>query len=195
MATATKSFESRVAEAKSKREVTEMVERAYASTERHIQPLKPFLLVRTLPRSTSMGGVIVLPEKQNKPNLEGVVLAVFKPYWEKVEETCKEDGKHYDISVYNECDVKVGDHIVFPHFVGLPDSFLDDQEYRLIKEDDAIAVLHYREKDATLKEVVSILLEHSRDKITHRYNSMAKALMEKFDLVPKGLTSQTTSGK
>src|ERR1035437_9923120 len=137
--------EQHVKEAVSKREMTDLVQRVYAETERIIQPLKPFILVRTLPRSTVTAGGILMPEKQNKPNIEAVVLAVYEPYWEIVDKV-SEDGKHSDISVYNECDIKVGDHIIMPHFVGLPDSFLDEREYRLIKEDDATAVLHYREK-------------------------------------------------
>jgi len=182
-------------EAKLKSEMTELVMRMYEDTERYLQPMKPFLLVRTLPRSVVSSGGILLPEKQNKPNVESVVLAVYEPYWEKVDKI-SEDGKHFDISVYNECDVKVGDHIIHPHYVGLPDSFLDEREYRLIKEDDAVCILHYRGKDELRKAVIDCMLETLKQPIDNRtvLNGYVEALMEKFDVVPKIMHSKTTSG-
>jgi co-chaperonin GroES (HSP10) len=169
----------------------------YAETERYIQPLKPFILVRTLPRSTVTAGGILMPEKQNKPNIEAVVLAVYKPYWEKVDKV-SEDGKHSDISVYNECDIKVGDHIIMPHFVGLPDSFLDEREYRLIKEDDATAVLHYREKGELRNSLIVSCRETLKSGVSVNNFTLAEqyidGILEKFDVVPKEIQSRTTSG-
>ena len=189
-------FEQRVEkEVKAERKFTNLVERLYAETERYIQPLKPFILVRTLPRSTVTAGGILMPEKQNKPNIEAVVLAVYKPYWEKVDKV-SEDGKHSDISVYNECDIKVGDHIIMPHFVGLPDSFLDEREYRLIKEDDATAVLHYREKGELRQIVKDGMLQalSTSDGNNSILDDYLDALFVHFDVVPKEIQSRTTSG-
>jgi co-chaperonin GroES (HSP10) len=192
MATAT--FEKRVKvaqhEAKTKQQMTEWVQKVYADTERYIQPLKPFLLVRTLPRSTITAGGILMPEKQNKPNIESVVLAVYEPYYEHAFAT---DGT--DISVYNECDIKVGDHIVMPHFVGMPDTFLDEREYRLIKEDDAIAVLRYREKGELREMAKEVMIKAAIVSTELRTDATLDALLEHFDIVPKTIYSRTTSGK
>jgi co-chaperonin GroES (HSP10) len=196
MPSTTATFEKRAKaaqqEAKTKQQMTEWVQKVYADTERYIQPLKPFILVRTLPRSTITAGGILMPEKQNKPNIESVVLAVYEPYWENVYEQVSDK----DISVYNECDIKVGDHIVMPHFVGMPDTFLDEREYRLIKEDDAIAVLHYREKGEFRKMVRDIMVEaYSLSSGAMPADVMLGALFDKFDIVPKTVYSRTTSGK
>ena len=203
MAIAGKTFEQRVKEARTKAEMTEWVERVYKATEREIQPMPPFIFIRTLPRSTISSGGIYMPDKQNKPNIEAVVLKVYEPYWEVVESRTREDGKTEDISVWNECDVEVGDHIILPHHVGLPDSFLDAKEYRLIREDDAIARLHYWEK-GTLREMVletvrgSIMkprsLGHSTDSAGTMFGQAVDAILENFDIIPKEMASKTLSG-
>ena len=194
-----KAFEQPVKEAKSKREMTDLVERMYAETERYLQPLKPFIFVRTLPRSTVTAGGVLMPEKQNKPNIEAVVLAVYEPYVEKVFERAFIENVGWvdrDISVFNECDIKVGDHIIMPHFVGLPDSFLDEREYRLIKEDDATAVLHYREKGELRQIVKDGMLQalSTSDGNNSILDDYLDALFVHFDVVPKEIQSRTTSG-
>jgi co-chaperonin GroES (HSP10) len=199
---ATASFEKRVKvaqkEAKTKQQLTEWIQKVYEETERFIQPLKPFMLIRTLPRSTITAGGILMPEKQNKPNIEAVVLAVYKPYWEHAT-----DAQGGDISVYNECDVKVGDHIILPHFVGQPDTFLDEREHRLIREDDAIATLHYREKGELKAHVMAVIankvvedvLVVGKSDLHAALDAMIQGLFEEFDIVPKTIYSRITSGK
>lgn len=185
-------FEQRVKEAKTKQQLTAYVEQVYAATERIYEPMPPFLLVRTLPRSTITAGGIILPEKQNKPNIEAIVVAVYKPFWEKAF-----DANDRDVSVWNECDLKVGDHIVMPHHVGLPDNFLDEREYRFIREDDAICRIDYYDKGEVRKMVRKVMVEALTDaepgeKIT---DSVCRALFEQFDVMPKVIYSRTTSGK
>jgi len=193
-----KTFDERIKEAHTKREMVDWVQKVYAETERYIEPMPPFIFVRTLPRATITSSGIILPEKQNKPNIEGIVLAVYKPFWEKVEKVT-ENGVKSDISVYNECDIKVGDHVVLPHHCGLPDSFLDEREYRLIREDDAIATVHYREKGWLEKELKDLMLhqtvEVQRDDAETIIRFIIRLLQDKFDLVPKEILSRTTSGK
>jgi co-chaperonin GroES (HSP10) len=172
-------------EAPTKSQVTELVTSVYEHSERTLQPTKPFMLVRVLPRTMISPGGIILPEKQNKPNIEGVVLAVYEPYWDKA--TTVRDGEEIDISTFVECDIKVGDHIVFPHYVGLPDSFLDDQEYRMVKEDDAVATLEYRPKGWLKEQVDDVLKGH----VGYEVNS----LLRYFYVIPKIMDSKTTSGK
>lgn len=192
----TATYEKLVKEAKSKREMTELVEKVYIATERWIQPTKPFILIRTLPRATVSAGGILLPQKQNKPNIEAVVLAVYEPFWEYAKSKRRGDGHVEDISVLHECDIKVGDHIILPHHVGLPDSFLDEREYRLIKEDDAVAVLHYREKGELRRMVREDILEAIEQSSSAKLVEIAlDAVFANYDVVPKVMGCKTTSGK
>lgn len=184
----------RIKEPKTKEQMTKLVEKAYKETGRVIQPMPPFIFIRTLPRSTITDSGLILPQKQNKPNIEAVVLAVYKPFWEKVQTSTREDGKTEDVSVYNECDLKVGDHIVFAHYVGMPDSFLDEREYRVIREDDAVATLQYREKDWLQKELYA-LVDSNIDREGEGTEKCVQAILEKYDLVPKDVAPKTLSGE
>lgn len=192
MAATSKTFEERVREARTKAEMTEYVQKVYAATERWIEPMPPFILIRTLPRSTISAGGILMPEKQNKPNIEAVVLAVYKPYWEKVESRTRDDGRTEDISVWNECDIRVGDHVILPHHCGLPDSFLDEKEYRLIREDDAIATLHYREKGELRNEIIQTAI--TAEIGAAPFTKIVDTLLEHYDIIPKVIYSRTLSG-
>src|ERR1700733_6746469 len=169
-----------------------MVQQAYIDRERDIQPMPPFILIRTLPRATVSSGGILLPEKQNKPNAEAVVLAVYKPYWEKVDKI-DEGGKRFDISVWNECDVHVGDHIIFPHHCGLPDSFLDEKEYRLIREDDAVATLHYNRKNH-LRDMLYALADEFDDMAGSTEHELMDKVLEHYYVIPKQMNPKTKSG-
>jgi|SRR5882724_356654 len=178
---------------KLKYEIAELVEQMYRETDRIIEPLYPWVLVRPLPRSAvTASKLIVMPDVQNKPNLESIVLVTWKPFWENVEKENTKTGDVLKVRVWNESDLKPGDHIIHPHHVGLPDSFLDEKTYRLIREEDASSKLHYHDENWL------------RDEITHYLDgtyarpgseSIADDLLKLFDIVPKhGYQSLTTSG-
>ena len=171
-------------------DLTETVEEMYRSTDRIIMPLYPWVLVRPLPRAgVTASGLVVMPQVQNKPNLESVVLATWKPFWEKVEKV-KENGDILEVKVWNESDLKPGDHIVHPHHVGLPDSYLDEKDYRMIREEDVMCVLNYHEKD-WLRD----MLYHTADSFDTDTMFVDELLIH-YDIVPKhGYGSLTTSGK
>lgn len=195
MATKTILTKRPVTDVLTKGKITELVQLAYLESERHIQPMPPFILIRVLPRATISAGGIILPEKQNKPNAEAVVLAVYEPYWEHVDKI-DEDGKVFDISVWNECDVHIGDHIIFPHHCGLPDSFLDDQDYRLIREDDAVATLHYERKWHLRGELIYKLdrIERGPNREDPPLPDVVDELLEHYYVIPKCMEPKTKSG-
>lgn len=170
-------------------DLSKQVEEHYRNTDRILETLYPWVLVRPLDRAQEKNGII-LPGKQNKTTLESVVLATWKPFWEKVYE--RESGKSYD--VLNETDVKPGDHVIHPHHVGLPDAYLNDQNYRLVREEDLQGVLHYHSKDWLYTQLLSELIDEGGT--TNDAKQVAVRLLEKFDIVPKyGYHSKTTSGK
>jgi len=179
---------------KLKYEIAEMVEQMYRETDRIIEPLYPWVLVRPLPRSTvTQSKLIIMPEVQNKPNLESVVLVTWKPFFENVEKE-KQNGQVLKVRVWNESDLKPGDHIVHPHHVGLPDSFLDEKTYRLIREEDATCILHYHENE-WLKDQLRDALKAGWD-VEVGWDQLMERIFENFDIVPKhGYQSLTTSGK
>lgn len=179
-----------------KTDVAEMVSRMYQETDRVLLPLYPWLLVRPLSRATTtQSGRLYLPEKQNKVQLESVVLAVWKPFWENVEKE-KENGEVLKVRVWNESDLKPGDHIIHPHYIGLPDSYLDETDYRLLKEDDVIATLNYHKKDWISSELKRIVQTHFRLELEPDRDEIVRSVLENFDVVPKnGLHSLTLSGK
>ncbi|MDE2099986.1 MAG: co-chaperone GroES [Patescibacteria group bacterium] len=84
------------------------------------RPMFPWVLVRVLERMRKVGSIWT-PEKQNKVALEGMVLAV----WE---------SKLRPNGTVQTSDLAPGDHVVFPHFSGLPIPGMDDKKYRVVKE-------------------------------------------------------------
>ncbi len=176
-------------------DLTMQVEEMYRSHDRIVQPLYPWLLVRPLERSTvTASGLVVMPEKQNKPNLESVVLQVWKPFWENVEKENTKTGEILKVRVWNESDLKPGDHIVHPHYVGLPDSYLNEKDYRYLKEEDVTSKLEYRIKGWLQKELYHLV--DTFDFETDGTKNFVDQVFERFDIVPKyGYHSLTTSGK
>jgi co-chaperonin GroES (HSP10) len=172
------------------------VEEMYRSHDRIVMPLYPWVLVRPLDRAgVTDSGLVVMPERQNKPNLESVVLAVWKPFWENVEKENTRTGEVLKVRVWNASDLAPGDHIVHPHHVGLPDSYLNEKNYRYIKEEEVVCKINYKPKEWIKDEVVTKILSHM-DSWDGDMEGAVNELMEKFDIVPKyGYYSLTTSGK
>jgi len=174
-------------------DLTAQVIKMYQETDEVRIPRYPWLLIRTLDKTTATrSGLIHLPEKQNKTNHEGVVLATWQPFktkWWDVEEQ-----KWFEVA--NESSLKPGDHIIFPHYVGLPDSKLNDQDYRYIREEDVAVIVNYHPKGWILNEFADALSVVEGGLSKSRLVASAEELLEKFDIVPKyGYSSKTTSGE
>lgn len=148
-------------------------------TEEHVDvELRcPLNLVRVIPKENTSRGGIILPDQHNKLLYEGIVVQVWNPA------TAREpylDGP----------ELHIGDHVVFQHFVGIPlFDLLDKDKYRMIKDDDVPALLHYRKKSTP--ELIDALF------IRNNYSLGASItkLCEEFDVVPKGQKPLTESGK
>jgi len=124
---------------KLERDLSKTCQRVYelSANGKLLTPLKPYIIVRVLPKEHVTAGGIILPEtSQNKPVYEGIVLATWKPYTDYVSEKCPCGcGYNMEREIHRESSVSVGERIAFPHFEGLPvGDWLDDKRYRLVRE-------------------------------------------------------------
>lgn len=100
-----------------KDELKGYVEKLYANARFHVKPSFPFVLVRVLEREKKIGRIIT-PEVQKKTTIEGIVLDVFKPFHRTLR--LASDVDQFETAILVEASVKVGDHILFPHYEGVP---------------------------------------------------------------------------
>lgn len=139
-----------------------------AAHPRTVVPLYPQIFVRVLPKEARKG-LIYLPEKSSKPVYEALVL---RTYVQK-----KVDGNLVTASV------KPGDHILFEHWAGLPIPFLDESRYRVLREENIHAVIHYETGMSGEEYLESCGLPETDMKVLRQY-----------DLIRKDVSSLTTSG-
>lgn len=144
----------------------------YQSGERRIKPNWPWVLVRVVPKEQKFGS-LYLPDgdgsaRQNKPLMEGIVLETWKPHWSKFRQ--KIEGSAFvqaetEQEVWRESEFKVGDRILFPSFAGLPVNFLDDKNYRLVREwtfdpnGGAVGIVNF-DGDVKLKQELERVFEN-----------------------------------
>jgi len=131
------------------KEFSQLAQEIYQRGERRIYPTWPWVLIRAVPKEQQYGSLMLPdvegPGKQHKPLLEGIVLATWKPHWSRF----RKPGVPTDEQIFRESDFKPGDRVLYPHFAGLPVNFLDDKNYRLIREwtfdelGGAFGIVHY----------------------------------------------------
>lgn len=165
-----------------------MAQKLFQQADVDVVPGRRWMIVRVLPKEQmSTSGRVIMVENQNKLLYEGVVIRVYEPYrtarerigWHHVE---KIEGEMATIG----CQVHPNDHVLFPHFEGLPvGNKLDEKKYRFLEEGIVVAKLDYRPRGWLLKKLSKIVGKKS-----------AKNLLENFDIIPKdGIYCRTLSGK
>jgi co-chaperonin GroES (HSP10) len=126
-----------------RKEADQLLLDAYRGSGRTFRPLFPWVFVRVLPKELEYkSGLLVLPEKQNKTDHEGVVLATWEPITAEAIKT-KSDSewlidRYRSLQYRNVAKVSVlraGDHVMFPHWAGMPIPGFDDASYRVVKEE------------------------------------------------------------
>jgi co-chaperonin GroES (HSP10) len=167
------------------------VDDMYAKAKVRTRPNYPFVLVRVLNREQKQG-LIILPEKQKKTTIEGIVLDVFAPFFKSVGKRTSSGTVQETHEVEVAASVKPGDHVLFQHFEGVPvptDDYYGD--YRLVPEvfghygaerNGIIAVLEYEQTP-----VAERLCAYVPDDTTIR------RLMDEFEIIPRNQTSKTQS--
>lgn len=109
--------------------IDKLTQEIYKAHRRFV-PKFPWVFVRTLSKEQQVGHIIC-PENQNKVNHEGIVLAVW-PSFVKQE---YRNGNYIQTPMQSE--LKPGDHVLFPHWAGLPvGREYKDTRYRIVREID-----------------------------------------------------------
>lgn len=181
------------------------VEELYANARFRVKPSFPFVMVRVLEREKKIGRIIT-PEVQKKTTIEGIVLDVFKPFWRRLatssgsttDGTAKSDSQELLI----EASVKPGDHVLLPHYEGVPVPVDDyNGDFRLVpseygfygKERQGIlGVLEYAAQDTTdwlTQFLKDAMVDCGRDCGTNE-KVLAERLMAKAEIFPHNRESQ-----
>jgi len=152
---------------------------------RMFTPLFPWVFVRVLPKEQVRPSGIILPAKQNKIFHEGIVLAVWKTG------VTSHEG-HLQVRKSELCP---GDHVLFPHWAGLPISGFSEERYRVVKEQEWST-----EKEGGIFATVEYASKTDFDTLTDlmsRYDDteLACKIEDRFLLVDREGQSCTISGR
>lgn len=166
-----------------------------------IQPRPPYVLIRIIPkeRSLDLGNNlrIILPDvkgkEQNKPLYEGQVLVTYKPYWKKFRGIVGSEGTPAEMEIYTKSELNPGDHVLFPHFEGVPVPFLCNDwkrgEYRLVKDECIYGVVEYKRQSVQQRLIDLIYTESGQ-----AYSDAAINILDQADVIFHE-QAKTLSGK
>lgn len=137
-------------------------QKVYENFEYQIRPKFPLVLVWVIPKAQRIGEIYV-PDMQNKPVYEGLVLRTYNPFWKTI-------GKRWvnteweEQNIWVQPKVEVGDHVLFQHFVGIPIPRYDGGtgELRMVNEDEIVGVIEYQKEsvEKKLERLISSGLEY-----------------------------------
>lgn len=163
---------------------------------RGFTPRYPWVFVRVLHKEQQVGRIVIPETEQNKPMHEGIVLAVWPPFIESK----TMNGQR--VTVFQESDLHPGDHVLLPHWAGLPVVGYRDIRYRIVKElgwdastDGGIcATVGYDEPNRKpIEKLKAFLSSAIRDGFT--WEGMLPKLEEQFLIVDRDAGSVTLSGR
>jgi co-chaperonin GroES (HSP10) len=191
-----------------KTQIEDLVTQAYRECGLDVVPKRGTYLIRVLPKETvTKSGVILADmgnkDHQNKPNYEGVVLATFAPYEKNIEafmvRSVDVTGSERVVERVEPL-LSVGDHILFPHYEGIPIPSLDlgTGEYRIINEESVVVVISYDAKKVDEKlhdEICSWLESQAMDVADFSTRELVETIRERFNVVSKDLQPKTLSGE
>ncbi len=186
----------------------------YRSSGRCFTPVFPWVFVRVLPKEQITPGGVVMPHSdQNKTVHEGIVLATWAPIKVVPKPRRTDDDHHWAASVSTayapitqESDLKPGDHVLFPHWAGLPIEGFSEKRYRVVKEtawradtDGGIfAQVEYTGTEERVHNQLSALLPSVREGNGGQLglnDILMRKIEEKFVLIERGGYSVTLSGR
>lgn len=189
-----------------KDELFDLAQRMYKSFHRRITPIYPWVLVRVLPKEQQLGRIWV-PESQNKVIYEGLVLETWQPFWRSFSKDAY-DPNEEQLERFFESDLKPGDHVLFPHFEGMPVPYLNEEEkdaYRLVRESNSkdekceiYGKLEYQEPiEEQLREQFTeyfLMKPRSLGYTSISIDNFISGLLKDFYVVRKTAEPRTTSG-
>jgi hypothetical protein len=184
------------------KQLYELAQHAYLHYERTVQPLYPWLLLYVLPKEDQVRGII-RPDVQNKVMYEGIVLSTWRPRLEDV--SVRENGTLRIETHIRKSQMELGDHILFPHWVGLPCPWLPEERFRMIEElkpldpkSEPIARLNYdlESTDVVIRNAVETAFSKEFDSLSDStVNAIIRELHREFHLIRINRAPRTMSGK
>lgn len=203
---------------------------------RAFRPMFPWVFVRVLPKEMRTASGLVLPDTDaNKTVYEGIVLSTWSPYTKEVGHEYEAVStfatrinrlakKLYSHQVEQTEPIKVtrtiqmrseltpGQHVLFPHWAGLPVVGYSDKHYRIVKEESSqsqnegeiVATVDYDEANTKPRQQVIEMLSEALyesgmldDEVGRsEFAAMFLAKMEqRFLLVDHDMNSLTLSGR
>jgi co-chaperonin GroES (HSP10) len=162
-------------------------------------PRYPWVFVRILQKEQKIGRIITPGNVQNKPVHEAIVLRV----WPSFLQTKKVNGK--TVTEFRESELELGDHILIPHWAGLPVRGFVEQHYRIVKEFDwspgsdggVFGMVEYDEPEHKPVEKLKALLSTAVNDLNldSRLDDLVAEIEEHFLLVDRDARSLTISGR
>jgi co-chaperonin GroES (HSP10) len=171
--------------------IKQLARRVYHLKNRTFRPLWPWVFVMTLPKDQIMQNGLYLPAEQNKTVHEGIVLATWEPFIDKNDE-------------WHECNLELGEHVLFPHFSGMPIPGYSNMLYRVVRSEDwkeneqgGVFCTVEHKRASPVEKLRSILerLQGSSDLISSEIDYMIEAIEKQFLLIDRDQKSVTLSGR
>lgn len=172
-----------------------VAQKLYQTSDRRFSPMFPWVFLRVLPKSQVTAGGIHLPAEQNKTVHEGVVLATWRSYtryWTKGGEACAE---------VRRSELAPGDHVIFPHWSGIPIPGFSEKNYRLVKEHawavdkegGIFATVEYEDTGKDAADAVVKLVWEGFGQLSRK--GVVESIRERFIVLDKRKTSVLVSGR
>lgn len=104
-------------------EIDARMQRIYDGAAQRWVPRYPWVLVRVLKRAHQLPSGIWLPDRQNKTVHEGIVLRTWNAFKNKK-------------NAEKKSLLAPGQHVVFSHYAGLPLQGMNEERYRIVREEE-----------------------------------------------------------
>lgn len=171
------------------------------------RPNYPWVVVRVLPKEQKRGDIILPDIDQNKTIHEGIVLATWRPFKRNIKPRIEPEAveraralgsdwvlRHLSLEEQLTSDLVPGDHVIFPHWVGMNIEGTSEKHYRLIRErgwseTEGGGIIAKLEYDVDTRDVLNAIVHDSS------FALMCTNIMDRFELVDKQRQCVTISGR
>lgn len=155
--------------------------------------LYPWVMVRVLPKEENLGLIIVPEKSQHKPMYEAIVLKTWQPRW-----VVERDEADDPVSRWITSSLEPGDHIIYPHFDGVPIPGVSDPSFSLEASKHGIILIREFIWDAKggvpakihvqrmpIRQELEEHLFGAASMTSLAAHNLAASLLEHYDIIPK----------
>lgn len=115
---------------------TALTQELYKEANRSFRPLYPWVLVRVLEKENVTKSGIILPAiDQSKVINEGIVIATWRPFTKEIGKL-DANGNKFTRTIEKRSSMVIGEHVIYPHWAGMPIHGFSDKLYRVVREED-----------------------------------------------------------